>query len=49
MVLRYPNGQPYHKNASLKEKVQEKENQPLNLAIEGCVLKKQLTKVTSIT
>ena len=27
MVLRYPNGQPYYKNASPVEKIQEKRNQ----------------------
>ncbi len=49
MVLRYPNGQPYHKNASLKEKVQEKRESAIEFGNRGCVLKKQLTKVTSIT
>ncbi len=35
MVLRYPNGQPYHKNASLKEKVQEKRESAIEFGNRG--------------
>lgn len=35
MVLRYPNGQPYHKNASLKEKIQEKRETPIEFGNRG--------------
>ncbi len=48
MVLRYPNGQPYYKNASPVEKIQEKEIRSLNSAIGGCTLKKQSMKVINI-
>ena len=35
MVLRYPNGQPYHKNASLEEKIQEKRKAPIEFGNRG--------------
>ena len=35
MVLRYPNGQPYHKNASLEEKIQEKRKAPIEFGKRG--------------
>ncbi|MEY8444705.1 Holliday junction resolvase RecU [Enterococcus ratti] len=35
MALRYPNGQPYNKNASLKEKIQEKRETPIEFGNRG--------------
>ena len=45
MVLRYPNGQPYYKNASPVEKIQEKRNQITEFGNRGMRFEEAIPRV----